>query len=71
MSGRFSTVAYLFPRVYCAGCSRDIPEKEWPAELRLRIRSFRTKYILFALGLLGIVVYLAFAQELAAWWRSR
>ena len=71
MTGRFSTMAYLFPRVVCPKCGRDLPEAEWPAELRWRIRSFRGKYIGFGIGLLVVFAYLYFAKDVAFWWAHR
>lgn len=71
MTGRFSTMAYLFPRVFCPKCGRDLPEAEWPAELRWRIKSFRMKYVGFGIGLLVVFVYLWFARDIAYWWEHR
>lgn len=71
MTGRFSTWAYLFPRVWCPKCRREIPAAEWPEGLRRRIRSFRLKYVVFGLGLVLVIVYRIYAQDLADWFRSR
>ena len=70
VTGRFSTWAYLFPRVFCPKCGRDLPESEWPEDLRKRIRSFRLKYILFGVGLILVVVYRIFARDIADWYRG-
>lgn len=70
VTGRFSTMAYLFPKVHCPKCARDLAEGEWPAELRARFRSFRVKYVLFAIGLAGVVTWLLLARRIADWLRA-
>jgi hypothetical protein len=70
MTGRFSTMAYLFPRVFCPKCARDLPASDWPPDLRRRLRSFRIKFALLAAGLILVVVYRIFARDLADWWRG-
>lgn len=71
MTGQFSTRAYLFPRVFCVKCGRDLAESEWPKELKWRLWSFRAKYIGFGIGLLVMFVYLWFARDIAFWWGHR
>jgi len=70
MTGKFSTLAYLFPRVYCPRCGRDIPRNEWPDGLRVRLRNFRLKYVFFGLGLIGVILYRIYARDLAEWFRN-
>ena len=71
MTGRFSTLAYLFPRVFCPNCARELAGSEWPEDMKKRFRSFRLKYVLFGIGLIGVIVFRIFVSDLAAWWLRR